>query len=106
MNKIVEFLQRFMLLDKWMHAGIGAAIVIVTYAAVVLPGLAEQLLAKIGVLLVGFLLARTAAFFKEGYDEAHPERHTKDVLDAEMTVSGAAFTTAVMLCYLLVTHAP
>jgi hypothetical protein len=98
------FLLKIMALDKWMHHGVGAAIVLASYAGLLLTGLAGALQHVLAI-AAGYLLARGAAWTKECFDEAHPDKHTKDSFDAEATIAGASYATAMLFIALLVSHA-
>ena len=60
--------------DKIAHVIVGA----------VITGVLSVFVGQIGALLI----CAVAAYAKEDYDEAHPERHTQDGWDAYATVCG------------------
>lgn len=99
---MTEFLRSLLPQDKWAHLIVGATIVLVTFWPPVLLGLVVTIPAKVGLAWTAYLVARATAFCKEAFDEGRPDRHTKDILDAEVTVSGACYATAANVIYLIV----
>jgi uncharacterized membrane protein len=78
--------------DKIIHIAVGFAIFAVACSAMFFLGPAAS--APIWVKLfasptVAMSAARVFAWGKECYDEAHPDVHTRDLFDAEATLTGA-----------------
>ena len=84
-----------MKLDKSYHFGVGFATVLVTTAVFWLLTGGHILYALLGS-FTGWHIARCLAYVKEGYDEARPDKHTSDILDAEITIAGASAGLATM----------
>lgn len=85
-------MDKFLPADKLVHALIGFVLFTASCLAMFFLGPAAS--APLWVRLftspvVALSTVRVAAWGKEAYDEAHPATHTKDALDAEVTLVGA-----------------
>ncbi|KQV99979.1 hypothetical protein [Rhizobacter sp. Root1221] len=71
--------------DKLYHLIAGFLITVAGYAVLAVAGVPSP-----NALCLALALTAVFAFMKEAYDQAHPEAHTTDVLDAMVTLCGAA----------------
>lgn len=91
--------------DKDGHLALGLATTLAVFMLLTAGAFIAGMVLKAGLLmaflLVGRLVAGVVAWLKEGYDEAHPEKHTKDLLDGKVTEAGANLASALILLWIV-----
>ena len=93
-------------IDKILHNLIGFLVHISIFAALLYMSGAwrNPPVAYMTIILAAFAAKEAVRFIsyaKEAYDEAHPAKHSKDMLDAESTNGGASLATALILAWMV-----